>query len=47
MGQGIFDPYYVSEVLADLLSRQRGRKITIDLTPKVPPAEAPANNTNG
>ena len=47
MEQGIFDPYYVSEVLADLLSRQRGRKVTPELGPKRPPAEAPANSTNG
>ena len=36
MGKGIFDPYYVAEVLSDLLSRQRGREVKIILTPKEP-----------
>lgn len=34
MTSGIFDPYYVAEVLSDLLSRQRGRDVQIILTPK-------------
>lgn len=47
MEKGIFDPYYVAEVLSDLLSRQRGREITIELTPKEPPVETPANGSGG
>lgn len=47
MSSGIFDPYYVASVLADLLGRQRGREVTIELTPKEPPAETPSSNAGG
>lgn len=36
MGKGMFDPYYVAEVLSDLLSRQRGREVKLIVTPKDP-----------
>lgn len=47
MGKGIFDPYYAAEVLADLLSRQRGREIEIELTTKEPSVEDPGNGAGG
>lgn len=47
MEKGIFDPYYVAEVLADLLSRQRGCEIKIELTPKEPSVETPGNGAGG
>lgn len=47
MEKGIFDPYYVAEVLSDLLSRQRGYEIKIELTPKEPSVEAPSNGAGG
>ena len=47
MESELFDPYYIAEVLADLLGRQRGYKVTIELTPKNPPVESPANGTGG
>lgn len=47
MESKIFDPNYVAEVLADLLSRQRGRKVTIELIPKDPSMEPPADGAGG
>lgn len=47
MASGIFDPYYVAEVLSDLLSRQRGRDVQIILTPKNPDENAQTDNAGG
>ncbi len=47
MVSGMFDPYYVAEVLADLLSRQWGHEVTIDLVPKDPTTEASDNRASG
>lgn len=47
MSSGLFDPYYVASVLSDLLGRQRGRKVEIELTPKEPPAETPSSSAGG
>lgn len=47
MTSGIFDPYYVAEVLSDLLSRQRGRKVEIILTPKEPNEAAKVDSSGG
>lgn len=47
MESELFDPYYVAEVLADLLGRQRGCEMKIELTPKLPPVESPADGTGG
>ena len=35
-----WDPYYIASVLEDLISRQRGYPVKINLTPKETPAEA-------
>lgn len=47
MASGIFDPYYVAEVLSDLLSRQRGREVQIILTPKEPDEGTRADSAGG
>ena len=47
MASGIFDPYYVAEVLSDLLSRQRGREVEIVLTPKNSGEDAQIDSTGG
>lgn len=47
MGTGLFDPYYVAEVLSELLSKQRGREVKIVLTPKGPDEESQTNSAGG
>lgn len=47
MEESMFDPYYVAEVLSDLLSRQRGREVTIILDQKRPSMEAQADDAGG
>lgn len=47
MANGVFDPYYVAEVLSDLLSRQRGREVKIVLTPKDPSEEVQPDSAGG
>lgn len=44
MASGIFDPYYVAEVLSDLLSRQFEREVKLTLTPKDPDKETQASS---
>lgn len=44
MASGIFDPYYVAEVLSDLLSRQFGHEIKMIVTPKDPDKETQASS---
>lgn len=47
MASDIFNPYYVAEVLSDLLSRQRGCEVKIVLTPKGPTKDTQTNSTGG
>lgn len=44
MASGIFDPYYVAEVLSDLLSQQCGREVKLIVTPKDPDKETQASS---
>lgn len=47
MEESMFDPYYLADVLSDLLSRQRGSKVTIKLTPKEESMEVPVESHGG
>lgn len=47
MEKGMFDPYYVAEVLSDLLGRQWGSEVTIELTPKDATMETSMGSAGG
>lgn len=47
MESGIFEPHYAAKVLSELLSRQRGREVEIELTPKDPSKNAQADSAGG
>lgn len=42
MDQDVFDPRDAAQVLADLLGRQRGRVVAVELEPGGPDGEDPA-----
>lgn len=44
MESSIFDPHYAAKVLSELLSRQRGREVEIELAPKDPSKDTQADS---